>query len=123
MTTYNSLNRISTKGMSIMHYLQRNGASDRLEIERGIAQAPLADQIGSLRDGGYIQSMPKVFRQLVKYKLTDKGLGYLGAVIQRQDSLRYRPISEIPPYVPKDATVYRPGSQVAYQLPSRGMRG
>ena len=121
MTTYNSLNRIGQKGMGILHYLHRNGPSDRLVLERALAQAPLADQIGSLRDGGYIQSMPRVTRQMTQYKVTDKGSSHLGLVIQRQDSMRYRPLSEIPTYVPKDNTVHRPGSQVAYQLPSKGM--
>ena len=59
--------------------------------------------------------------ELVRYQITNSGRNVIGSHLQRQDSLRSRPISELPPYIPKTEHV-RAGSMYAYSLPSRGMQ-
>lgn len=112
---------LGPKSLALLHHLARHGDKNRLEIERELGMAQLAKHISDLRLSSYIQSLPKKRRELVRYAITDTGRMTIGAHMQRQESLRYRPVQELPLYVPKETPV-RSGSMYAYTLPSRGMR-
>ena len=108
------------KSLAVLHHLAKHGDKNRLELERELGMAQLADHISKLRRGMNVVSLPKERGELMRYQITASGRGAIGAHIQRQESLRYRPLHELPVYVPKEAPV-RSGSMRAYQLPSRGM--
>lgn len=108
------------KALAVLNYLLKQGDKNRLELERELGFGDLSPVVSDLRSSGYIASIPKVRKEMVRYKITAKGKDIIWSEIQRQESLRHRPISELAPYVPKDMPV-RPGSMRAYQLPSKGM--
>lgn len=109
------------KSIAVLNHLAKVGPKNRLEMEREWGMAQLAQHIEKLRRGAYVVSLPKDRGELVKYQITADGKKVIGAYIQKQESLRYRPISELPPYIPTESFV-RAGAMLAYQLPSRGMR-
>lgn len=111
---------LGPKSLAVLHHLAKHGDKNRLELERELGMAQLADHIGKLRRGSHIVSLAKKPGELVRYKITNSGRGAIGAHIQRQESLRYRPLHELPVYVPKESHV-RPGAMDAYQIPSRGI--
>lgn len=106
--------------LAVLNLLSQHEALNRLEIERTLGIAQVGHIINRLRQSLYISPLPKERGQLARYKITNSGRNIIGAHIQRQESLRSRPISELPLYVPKETPV-RSGSMRAYQLPSRGM--
>lgn len=108
------------KSLAVLSHLSKHGPKNRLELERELGMAQLADHISKLRRGAHIISLEKARGELVLYQITNSGRNVIGAHVQRQESLKYRPLHELPPYIPK-ATPVRPGSMDAYQLPSRGM--
>lgn len=108
------------KSMSVLHWLNTRGDKALLELEREIGTAQLDTAISHLRQGGYVKSLSKERGMPMRYAITNDGRGVIGAHLQKQESLRNRPIHELPLYVPKDTPV-RPGSMRAYQLPSGGM--
>jgi len=114
-------NRMGPKSLAVLNHLHKNGNKNRLELERELGMAQLAEHISKLRRGAHIVSLPKDRGELMRYQITNSGRNVIGAYIQRQESMRYRPLHEMPPYVPKDVPV-RHGSMDAYQIPSRGMR-
>lgn len=111
---------LGPKSLALLHHLDRHGDKNRLELERELGMAQLDQHISSLRMSEHIKSLPKERRELVRYVISDFGRMAIGAHKQRQDSLRHRPLHELPLYVPKPAPV-RQGSMHAFTLPSRGM--
>ena len=110
------------KSLSVLHHLAKHGDKNRLELERELGMAQLSDHISKLRRGGHISSLAKERGELMRYQITSSGRGVIGAHVQRQESLRYRPLHELPPYVPPAEFTARPGAMDAYRLPSRGMQ-
>lgn len=109
------------KTLAILNHLVRKGHKSRFELERELGLAQLATHINKLLRGGYIKRQPKERGELVRYEVTTSGAGVVGAYVQRQESLRYRPIGEMPTYVPKPFMSMRPGAMDAFALPSRGL--
>ena len=112
---------MGTKSLAVLNYLAVHGDKNRLELERELGMAQLADHISKLIRGTHIVSFKRERGELVRYQITNSGRNVIGSHLQRQDSLRSRPISELPPYIPKTEHV-RAGSMYAYSLPSRGMQ-
>lgn len=109
------------KTLAVLNHLARKGHKSRFELERELGLAQLAMNINKLLRGGYVKPLPKQRGELVRYEITTAGAGVVGAHIQRQESLRYRPISEMPLYVPASQMSLRPGAMDAFALPSRGL--
>lgn len=111
---------LNPKGIAVLHHLAKHGDKNRLELERELGIAQLPNVITKLRRSVYVTSLAKERGELMRYQITAHGRSAIGAHLQRQQSMRYRPLHELPPYVPKESPV-RAGSMRAYQLPSRGM--
>lgn len=109
------------KSLAVLNHLAQHGHKNRLEMEIGIGVSQLATHINKLQAGLYIRALPKKRGELVSYQITNKGLGAVGAHIQRQESLRYRPMHELPAYVPSTEFTARAGAMDAFKLPSRGI--
>lgn len=107
--------------LAVLNLLAKQDALTRLEIERVLGIAQVENIINRLRKGLHIAPLPRVKGDLTRYKITKSGREVIGEHVEKQQSLRHRPISELPLYVPTESPV-RPGSMRAYSLPSRGMR-
>jgi hypothetical protein len=112
--------RMGPKSLAVLNHLSKHGDKNRLELERELGMAQLSDHISKLRRGAHITSLTKERGELVRYQITNSGRNVIGALIQRQESMRYRPLHEMPPYIPKETPV-RLGAMDAYRIPSRGM--
>lgn len=114
-------NAFGPKSLAVLNHLHRSGEKTRLELERELGMAQLAGHLCHLKGSHYIKSLPKARGELVRYTITQAGRDAIGAHVQRQESLRYRPISEMAPYVPPPDFTARRGAMDAYRLPSRGI--
>lgn len=115
-------NAFGPKSLAVLNHLAKHGDKNRLELERELGMAQLDQNLSHLRRGEHVRSLPKARGELVRYAITTSGRNVIGAHVQRQESLRYRPISEMAPYVPPPDFTARRGAMDAYRLPSRGMQ-
>ena len=107
--------------LAVLSLLAKSTALTRLEIERILGIAQVENIISRLRKGLHVAPLPRVKGEFTRYKITNSGREIIGEHVEKQQSLRARPLSELPLYVPSEMPV-RAGSMRAYSLPSRGMR-
>lgn len=108
------------KSLAILHHLAKHESKSCFEMELELGLSQLRTHISKLVQNRHIVSLPKKRCEPVQYQIANSGRNVIGAHLQKQESLRYRPMSELPPYVPKSMPV-RAGSMNAYALPSRGL--
>ena len=110
---------LGQKSVIVLNTMRDGIPRNFLQVEMESQQTSLIDLMHKLKKGEYIEAMPKVTRELIKYRITAKGYQLLGLTLANQSALSCRNVMRAPAYVPKVMTPPRAGSMAAFSIPSR----
>lgn len=107
--------------IKILHLIRERGSLNYLEIEQALGIAQGLHRISTMRQDGYIQSLPKERGQLKRYGLTKQGAEVIGLHLQEQSKLARPGVMDLPRYTPPAFVCARAGAMDAFRIQSRGL--
>jgi hypothetical protein len=106
--------------LAICSLIAKTGSVNYLELEYALRIANGVERLRSLRQHGYIKSLPKVRCELKRYALTTDGEKLIGQHLAEQHQIN-RNVMNFPKYVPSTLAPARNGAMDAFSISSRGI--